>query len=165
MNTGMAFYEYSIYGRRRRELREVADTLVKVWDFDPTSISLQRSYKRPLAKVRRTLRLALGVRDAGDWHLFITGPKLNKTEHQLRNLVDHYGGFCDGGGYSFDYDPTVHYPEDRIDQYVHQNGLETKALDARIRATMTPEQRKVLDMADAEFGAATRDREKYGYTE
>ena len=169
MNPGMAFYEYSIYGRRRRDLREVADTLVAVWDCDPTTVSINRAYKRPLARVGRTLRLALGVRDAGDWHLFITGPKLVATETQLKNLVDHYGGFTDGGGYSFDYDPTVHYPEDRIVQYIHQSGLEARALEARILASMTPEQRRQFELTDAEarreFDRAVKDREKYGYAE
>lgn len=161
----MAFYEYSIYGKKKSDLKEVADTLIKVFDFDPTTLSLDRSYRTPWGKVTRTLRLCLGVRDEHDWHLFLTGPKLITNEHQMGNLLDKYGAYTDGGGYDFTYDPTVNYPDDRIARYQQQYDLDQDRLDREYRASLTPEERAEHDKRHAEMEKTLADLAKYGYAE
>jgi hypothetical protein len=169
----MTFYEFSIYGKKRSHLRDVADTLVKVWDFDPTSVRIERSWKTPVEQVLRTLRLLLGVRDAGDWHLAITGPKLRKNEVQLRNLVEHYGGYTEDGGYNFDYNPTANYTDVQINAYRLAWSTDRDGLRQEYLASLSPSERARYRAAEAELGRA-RDLEvararayqdRYGYAE
>jgi hypothetical protein len=167
------FYQFSIYAPRQDDLTEIADTLVKVWDFDPGSVFIARGYAGPVDRMKRRLRLLMGVRYSTDWHMFITGPKNRQTDIQVGNLVDKFEGECDGGGYDFTYDPTRHYTDDQIYRYDEQWEAERRAQEAAYVRSLTPEQRErhlaavaeLQSLQEAEVATARADREKYGYAE
>lgn len=109
----MPYYEYSLYARTRRALVETAETLVNVWEFDPTDAEVRPSWGLTrFARLARTLRRLVGIRHQEDFHLFITGPEIYRSK--VHALVEAWEGYCDGGGYHFGYDPTQYYTDDQI---------------------------------------------------
>lgn len=167
------FYEYSIYAPKKDDLEEIADTLHRVWDFDPGSVAVHRGATTWARALTRRLRLLVGVRDYRDWHMFITGPKSRHTDIQLANLVDKYEGECDAGRYDFTYDPTVNYTDDQIYRYHERWEGERLAAETAYAASLSPVEREkylrgIRDLErlrEAEVATARADQEKYGYAE
>lgn len=108
----MPYYEFRLYAPSRQALQDVRQTLTGVVQFDPTSAHIRPTCHTVPERVAWAVRRAFGRRRRNDWLLTITGPEIHR-EYAYR-LIDHYEGYCDGGGYDLMYDPTGFYTDDQI---------------------------------------------------
>jgi hypothetical protein len=133
------YYEFFIYGPTKKALEDVRDALVGAFEFDPASTLLRRSLHPWNEDLARRLLGFFGSHRRDDWLMTITGPEINRE--YVKGLADKYGGFCDGGGYDFGYDPTEHYSDEQIDRHTEQWQRQIDEANAAHLASLTEEQR------------------------
>lgn len=148
------FYEYSLYGPSKKALTQVVELAVGGLEFDPRNVTVRAAYLGPKERVQRFLRRMLLVPDIHDFHVFVTGPADATTRVQLDGLLEKHRCYTDGGGFSFDYDPTGYYSDVQL-MRMERVWLEERAADEeRMRMEMTPEERERYDRDVAEFLAS-----------
>lgn len=144
----LPFYEYSLYARSKRLLQVIAEMGVDALDFDPR-ISIIPSCVAGSAweRVAWVLRRAVGWRKDHDWHMFITGPSAASVSTQFVRMAESIGGYSDGGGYDFQYDPYEVYSTDDVEKYTLLAEKECREAEERLRMSMSPEERERYDAA------------------
>lgn len=147
----MPYYEFFIYGPSKARLAEVEDTLIKIWDFDPATANLRRSYKPWHFDWATRLCNLVGIRSKDDWLLTITGPKVN--EHAVHTIAEAWGGFCDGGGYDLTYDPTGYYSDEAIERHTELYNVWSDEQHRRYMDSLPPEERERVEQAIRDLDA------------
>ena len=132
----MPYYEFFIYGPSRKRLTEVQETLVNLWEFDPNSASIRRSWRPWDYALAKRLFNLFGIHHKDDWLMTITGPEIYRE--QAYTVSAAWEGYCDGGGYDFGYDPYLHYSDAQVRRHTEAWEAKTREAEARLM-DMLPE--------------------------
>lgn len=153
----MAYYQFFIYGPSKRGLDDVAQTLTGVWEFDPETVNIRRSWRPWHIKAATVLRNLIGIRLKGDWLMTITGPEIYRDRvHSAAEAVD---GFCDGGGYDFMYDASLFYSDEQIRIHTEAWEKQAREAEARYMASLPTEERERVEQAINDLMAHARAHE------
>jgi DNA-directed RNA polymerase specialized sigma24 family protein len=153
----MAYYEYFVYASRRVYLEEIRETLVNLWEFDPGSVSIRRSWKSWDHRIATALFNLFGIRQRGDWLMTITGPEIYRD--RVHTVAEAWEGFCNGGGYDFGYDPYQHYSDEQV--YRHTEAWEKKnaEIEAKYLASLPAEEQERIRVAMQDLMSHIREHE------
>jgi hypothetical protein len=135
----MPYYEFFLYAPKKECLKRTRYVLVHGYEFDPNTVFIRRSSHRWDRQLARVILSWVGIRRQDNWLMTITGPEVYRPT--VHRVIEERGGFCDGGGYWFGYDPTGYYSDEQIDRHTEQWQREVDEANAVHLAGMTDEER------------------------
>lgn len=153
----MTYYEFFVYASRKRRLEEIQQTLVSLWEFDPGTVSIRRSWRPWNQQIASRLFNLIGIRSRNDWLMTITGPEIYRD--RVHTIAEAWEGFCDGGGYDAFYDPYEYYSNEQVNRHTDAWEKKNQESEARYMASLPAEEQARIRAAMEDLMSHIREHE------